>query len=171
MNTTAPLDGGCDCGHVRYRLDGAPLIAHACHCRWCQRETGSAFALNAMIENDRLQRLAGEPEIVLTPSASGQGQRIARCPQCRLALWSHYAGSGPLVAFVRIGTLDEPDRLPPDIHIFTSTKQPWLALPPDARAVPEYYESGQVWSPASLERRSVLQPRIQAWKAAGRPWT
>ncbi|MBK1615996.1 aldehyde-activating protein [Rubrivivax gelatinosus] len=171
MNTSSCFDGGCDCGQVRYRLTGAPLVVHACHCRWCQRESGSAFAQNAMIESDRLQRLAGAPEIVLTPSASGQGQRIARCPLCRLALWSHYAGSGPLVAFVRVGTLDEPDRLPPDIHIFTSTRQPWLTLPPDARAVPEYYESEQVWQPASLERRSALLPRIQAWKAAGRPWT
>jgi hypothetical protein len=151
---------------VRYRLTDTPLVVHCCHCRWCQRESGASFALNAMIETDRLALLAGTPEVVPTPSASGLGQQIVRCPTCRLALWSHYAGSGPLVAFVRVGTLDEPDRLPPDIHIFTSTKQPWLVLPTDARAVPEYYEREAVWSAASLARRAALQPRIDVWRAA-----
>lgn len=170
MTDPTMLEGGCDCGRVRYRLHGTPLVVHACHCRWCQRETGTAFALNAMIERDRLEATAEAPEIVLTPSASGQGQRIARCPHCRIAVWSHYAGSGPLVAFVRVGTLDDPARLPPDIHIFTSTKQPWLALPDGTRAVAEYYDAAEVWRPDSLERRRALKPRIDAWRAAGRPW-
>ena len=110
-----------------------PLFVHCCHCRWCQRETGSAFVLNALIETDRVELLAGEPELVLTPSNSGKGQRIARCPVCRIALWSHYAGGGDLFRFVRVGTLDDPDRFPPDIHIFTSTKQPWVILPEACR--------------------------------------
>src|SRR6185369_581730 len=120
-----PLSGGCDCGTIRYRMETEPLFVHCCHCRWCQRETGASFALNAMIEADRVTLLGGEPEIVDTPSASGKGQKIARCPKCRVAVWSNYAGAGPSVHFVRVGTLDEPDRLPPDIHIYTASKQPW----------------------------------------------
>ena len=88
------FDGGCDCRAIRYRMQGTPLFVHCCHCRWCQRETGSAFVLNALIEADRVSLLAGEPEIVLTPSNSGDGQKIARCPTCRIALWSHYSGGG-----------------------------------------------------------------------------
>ena len=162
------FDGGCDCRHLRYRMLDAPLVVHCCHCRWCQRESGASFALNAMIESDRLRLLAGVPDMVDTPSDSGAGQQIARCPHCRIALWSHYAGAGPLVSFVRVGTLDEPDRLPPDIHIFTASKQPWVLIPPGMKAVPEYYEREDVWSQKSLARRHVLLPAIEAWQAAQR---
>jgi hypothetical protein len=153
------LEGGCACRSVRYRLTSAPLVVHACHCTWCQRETGSAHALNAMIEADRVQLLGGAPELVPTPSASGKGQKIWRCPQCRIALWSNYAGAGDAVRFVRVGTLDEPARLPPDIHIFTSTKLPWVVLPPGARAVAEYYDARTVWSAEALARRAALRAR------------
>lgn len=163
-----PLEGGCDCRHVRYRMETHPLFVHCCHCRWCQRESGASFALNAMIEADRLTLLAGEPDIVDTPSESGKGQRIARCPRCRIALWSHYAGAGPVVSFVRVGTLDDPDRLPPDIHIFTASKQPWVVIPPGAPSVPEYYDRDMFWPPESLARRQVLLPRIEAWRASVR---
>lgn len=155
MAGDATFDGGCTCSAVRYRLQRRPLFVHACHCRWCQRETGSAFALNALIETDHVVRLAGEVEIVDTPSASGRGQRIARCPRCRVALWSHYAGSGGAIAFVRVGTLDDPDRLPPDMHIYTASKQPWFTLPPGAAAVPEYYRLEDHWPADSLERRAA----------------
>ena len=155
-----PLEGGCNCRAVRYRMETRPLIVHACHCRWCQRETGTAFALNAMIEADRVTLLGGAPETVLTPSESGKGQKIVRCPTCRIAVWSHYAGAGDAVDFVRVGTLDEPDHLPPDIHIFTMSKQPWMTLPPDARAVPEFYRRSEVWSPESLARREALLARL-----------
>lgn len=111
-----PADGGCDCRYIRYRMLSAPLVVHCCHCRWCQREAGASFALNAMIESDRVASLGPEPELVPTPSESGFGQEIARCPKCRVAVWSHYAGAGPLVTFVRVGTLDNPDLLPPDVH-------------------------------------------------------
>jgi hypothetical protein len=147
-------------------MTSAPLFVHCCHCRWCQRETGASFALNAMIESDRVTLLAGEPDIVDTPSESGLGQKIARCPRCRLALWSHYAGAGPLVKFVRVGTLDSPDHLPPDIHIFTASKQPWVVLSPDVPAVPEYYDRDRHWSAESLARRQALLPRIEAYKAS-----
>lgn len=168
MTDPFPLDGGCDCREVRYRMQTRPLIVHCCHCRWCQRETGSAFALNAAIETDRLTLLAGTPELVETPSQSGAGQQIARCPRCRIALWSHYGGAGPVVSFVRVGTLDEPDHVPPDVHIYTASKQPWLVLPPGARAVPEYYERDEVWSPESLARRAAFLPQLQAYQASRR---
>jgi hypothetical protein len=154
----ARMDGGCDCGEVRYRMT-RPLFVNCCHCRWCQRETGSAFAINAMIEADRVKLLKGAPEIVDTPSASGKGQRIARCPRCRIAVWSNYAGAGDAVRFVRVGTLDNPDRLPPDIHIFTSTKQPWVVLPAGTPAVAEYYDRKEYWPKESLERRAAMLAR------------
>jgi hypothetical protein len=154
-----PLDGGCDCRAVRYRMVDKPLFVHCCHCRWCQRESGASFALNAMIESDRVLVLAGAPEIVLTPSNSGQGQKIARCPACRIAVWSHYSGAGEAVKFVRVGTLDEPDRLPPDIHIFTASKQPWVVIPPHMPAVAEYYDRNEYWPKESLARREAMMGR------------
>jgi hypothetical protein len=157
-----PLFGGCDCRTVRYSLKSPPMFVHCCHCRWCQRETGASFALNAMIETDRVTLHAGEPDLVDTPSASGKGQMIARCPKCRIALWSNYAGAGPHVRFIRVGTLDEPDRPPPDIHIFTASKQPWVVLPPDMPAVEEYYDRNKYWPSESLARREALLARIAA---------
>jgi len=117
-----------------------------------------------MIEADRVVHLGAEPEIVDTPSASGLGQKIARCPTCRIAIWSNYSGAGPAVRFVRVGTLDEPDRLPPDIHIFTASKQPWVVIPDGAAAVPEYYDREQHWPSESLARRGALLPQITAWQ-------
>ena len=155
--TTEVLESTCTCGAIRYRLSSTPLIVHCCHCRWCQRESGASFALNAMIETDRVELLQGEPIMVDTPSESGKGQQIARCAQCHVALWSHYPGGGKAVAFVRVGTLKQPDRLPPDIHIYTSTKQPWVILPSNIPAVAEFYEPDDVWSPASLMRRVALR--------------
>jgi hypothetical protein len=149
-------DGGCDCRAVRYRLTSRPLIVHCCHCRWCQRETGSAFALNALIEADRVVLLAGTPRVVLTPSNSGRGQKISRCPECSIALWSNYAGAGDAIRFVRVGTLDDPDLCPPGVHIFTASKQPWVILPPGAPAFREYYDRKTVWPPDSLARREAL---------------
>ena len=150
------FDGGCTCGAVRYRMSSGPMFVHCCHCRWCQRESGASFALNALIETDRLQLLQGELELVNTPSNSGKGQMIARCPTCHIAVWSHYAGAGDVLSFIRVGTLDEPDRLPPDIHIFISTKQPWIVLPARMPAVAEYYSRETHWPQASLERRRSM---------------
>lgn len=163
-----PAEGGCNCRQVRYRIESAPLFVHCCHCRWCQRESGAAFALNALIETDRVTGLGVAPEIIDTPSASGRGQRIARCPTCRIAVWSHYAGLGPLLTFVRVGTLDNPDLLPPDIHIFTDSKQPWVALPADVPVVPEYYDRRHHWPEASLARHRELLPLIKAYQAANK---
>ena len=152
----ADLAGGCDCRAIRYRLLSAPLIVHACHCTQCRRLTGAAFALNALIETDRLEILAGGPSPVPVVGAGGRPQVVFRCPACQVALWSHYPGAGTKLAFVRVGTLDAPERLPPDIHIYTSTKLPWLQLPEGMRAVPEYYSARDVWPADSLERRKRL---------------
>ena len=155
-SNTETHDGGCTCRQVRYRMTSKPLFVHCCHCRWCQRETGSAFVLNAMIEADRVELLAGQPEMVLTPSASGKGQKIWRCPNCRIAVWSNYPGAGDAVRFVRVGTLDNPDAMPPDIHIFTMSKQPWVVLPEGTPAVPEFYDIKTTWPSESLERRKAI---------------
>jgi hypothetical protein len=162
-----PLEGGCTCRAVRYRMTTRPLFVHCCHCRWCQRETGASFALNAMIESDRVILDSGRVDVVDTPSLSGKGQRISRCPTCRVAVWSNYAGAGDAIRFVRVGTLDDPDRLPPDIHIFTASKQPWVVLPDGVPAVPEYYDRSVHWPKESLARRGALlarerQPRRQS---------
>lgn len=149
------MEGRCTCGGVRFKLASGPLFVHCCHCRWCQRETGSAFALNALIEADRVRLLKGAPELVPTPTQSGKGQTIARCPSCHIALWSTYGGS-ELVRFVRVATLDEPQLLPPDIHIYTSSKLPWVVLPAGTAAVPEYYRSSEVWPADALARRRAL---------------
>src|SRR4051812_4576049 len=156
MSDASSFEGGCDCRYIRYRMTSRPLFVHCCHCRWCQRETGASFALNALIEAERVEDLGGEVEIVDTPSESGKGQLFARCPKCRLALWSHYGGL-TYVRFMRVGTLDNPDAMPPDIHIFTASKQPWVVLPPGALAVPEYYDFRQHWPAASIERRRIIR--------------
>jgi len=156
------FEGSCTCRSVRYRITRQPLFVHCCHCRWCQRESGSAFALNAMIEAENVVVLSGALEVVLTPTDSGRGQKISRCPQCRVALWSNYAGAGDSVHFVRVGTLLEPDRLPPDIHIFTESKQPWVTLPSDTPSVPVYYDRKAYWPQASLDRIKALRSRGQS---------
>jgi hypothetical protein len=162
------LEGGCSCGHVRYRMMTPPLFVHCCHCSWCQRESGAAFAVNAMIEADRVEPLCGKVRIIDTPSASGMGQKIARCPKCLVALWSNYAGAGPLLRFVRAGTLDEPGRLPPDIHIFTSTRRAWFEIPKGVPAVAEYYDREEYWPAHSLARWRAILPQIEAYRATVR---
>jgi len=150
--TEATFDGGCACGGVRYRMALPPLFVHCCHCSWCQRESGASYALNALIESDRVEVLQGEPERVPTPSNSGKGQVIWRCPHCRVGLWSNYAGFGDKVSFIRVGTLDEPDRITPDIHIFTESKQPWVVIPGEHASVARYYDLKQHWPHESRER-------------------
>ena len=156
------MEGGCTCRQIRYRLIDTPLIVHACYCTWCQRETGTVHGLNALYEADRVQHLGGEPELIDTPSASGKGQRIARCPTCKVAVWSNYPQAGSAVRFVRVGKMDEPHRFPPDVHIFTSSKLPWVTLPPGAVVFAEFYGLEEVWSPESLERRRIMRERLRS---------
>jgi len=156
------MQGRCTCGEIRYRLRAKPMFVHCCHCSWCQRETGSAFALNAIIEADAVEIEAGALVEIATPSESGKGQIISRCPKCQVALWSVYYGAGPAIRFVRVGTLDEPGALTPDVHIFTESKLPWVALPQDARAFPQYYRMAEEWPRESQERRKRAKERYAA---------
>jgi hypothetical protein len=150
------MEGGCTCRSVRYRMTVVPIITHCCHCRWCQRETGSAFVINAVVETAALE-VSGQTIQIDTPSNSGKGQKIARCPQCHVALWSHYSAAGPALAFVRVGTLDDPDAVAPDVHIFTESKQPWVSLPEGARVFAEFYKVSDVWSPEALARAAAAR--------------
>ena len=145
--------GGCACGHVRYRMEREPIVVHGCHCRYCQRMSGSAFGINGMIEADRLSLIGeGVPDSIQTPSALPAGQVIHRCPRCFVALWSHHSLLGPAVPIVYLGTLDEPSRFPPDVHCFTATKYDWIELPAGVPAFEGDYDSSIVWSKEARER-------------------
>ena len=165
-NSEDYIEGGCNCGYVRYRMQATPLIVHCCHCSWCQRQNGSAFAVNALIEAERVELLQGEVRKNIIESPSGTGQQFSRCTKCDVAVWSEYLtmtnSVQDIIYFMRVGTLDDPSRLPPDVHIYTSTKQPWFKLPEGAKAVPEYYITEETWSPESLERRKAIRARIKA---------
>jgi hypothetical protein len=149
------LEGGCACGAVRYRLTAAPMFVHCCHCRDCQRQTGSAFVLNALIETDRLALLSGALEPVAVPTDSGRPHDVHRCLACRTALWSDY-GHRPTLRFVGVGTLDELAKLQPDVHIYTRLKLPWIELPRAVPAFEAYYDTKALWPAASLERRRAI---------------
>ena len=153
------MEGGCTCKAVRYRMTAGPLITHCCHCRWCQRETGSAFVINALVETANLE-VTGETVTVDTPSNSGRGQKIVRCPKCHVALWSHYSGGGPALAFVRVGTLDDPDAISPDVHIFTESKQPWVRLPDGAKGFAQFYNVPEVWSEEARTRAKAAKEAV-----------
>ena len=146
--------GRCACGAVKYRLTSAPMFVHCCHCLDCQRQTGSAFVLNAILEADRVEVLSGETQGYPQPTESGRPHVIHRCVSCGTALWSNYGGLTKL-RFVRVGTLDQPSALKPDVHIYTRSKQPWVVLPEGVPAFEAYYSSKELWPAESLERRKV----------------
>jgi hypothetical protein len=149
-------EGGCSCGAVRYRLKTAPIIVHCCHCDNCQRQTGSAFVINAVIETANIERLSGEPEAVPVPRESAPHD-IHRCPRCHVAVWSDY-GRRPGVRFVRVGTLDDAHALAPDVHIFTRAKVPWVRLPEGVPAFPEFYEPKTLWTDEQRRRWRAAVP-------------
>jgi hypothetical protein len=150
-------EGGCACGAVRYRLASDPLFVNCCHCLSCQRQTGSAFVINLLIEADRVELLAGDPQPIDVPRDDGSKQRIFRCPKCQVAVYSQYGRPG--VSFVRGGTLDEPSDIAPDAHIFTRSKLPWVKLPDSVPAFDVYYDSKTLWPAESLERlQAALGP-------------
>jgi len=152
---TSPLEGGCSCGAVRYRLASEPLFTHCCHCLNCQRQTGSAFVINLLIEADRVELVAGAPQPLDVPRDDGSNQRIFRCPACQVAVYSMY--SRPEVLFVRGGTLDDPSRIAPDVHIFTRSKLSWVAIPESVPAFEVYYDTRALWPPASLDRLAAAK--------------
>ena len=150
----AELTGGCSCGAVRYRLTSAPMFVHCCHCKDCQRQTGSAFVLNALMEADRVELQSGAPEGITMPTDSGRPHDIYRCQKCRIAVWSIYGGRQQ-IRFMRVGTLDEPSALPPDVHIYIRSRLPWVKLPEGAPAFEAYYEPKTLWPAESLARRAA----------------
>ena len=161
-----PATGGCSCGHVRYRVNKAPLVVHGCHCTWCQRQTGTAFATNALVEAANVEILQGAVEEVVVPSPEGSGQAISRCPECRIALWSEYlimtGGKRGFICFIRVGTLDDPTRMQPDVHIYTSTKVPWMQFPEGVQVVEEFYDSDKTWSAETKLRFKALREKVRA---------
>lgn len=148
-------EGGCACGEVRYRLASDPLFVHCCHCLNCQRQTGSAFVINLLIETDRVELLAGDPQPIDVPRGGSSKQRIWRCPTCQVAVFSKYTSAK--VRFVRAGTLDDPSSVEPDVHIYTRSKLPWVALPESTPAFRTYYDTEKLWPGASLERLAALK--------------
>ncbi len=146
------LAGGCACGALRYRLHGPPLIVHACHCCDCQRITGSAFVINLWIERERVESSSPEPRSFALTGGSGKTHEVFFCGACGTYVWSRYRGAPGDTRFVRGGTLDDPSAVRPDVHIFTRSKLPWLSLPSDVPAFPDYYDHAKVWSPESQER-------------------
>jgi hypothetical protein len=155
--TDTTLTGSCFCGAVRYRLTQAPMFIHCCHCRDCQKQTGGAFAINAVIERSCVAVLerSRDPVCVTVETDSGRPHDIYRCPQCQSALWSDYGRRGVMV-FVRVTTLDEGHDIAPDVHIFTRSKLPWVALPPGARSFDVFYDMKMEWPAASLARRTAI---------------
>jgi hypothetical protein len=157
MEDKQSFEGGCTCGCIRFEMECKPMYTHACHCTWCQRETGSSYAVNALIESGYVNLLAGSPEKIATPSSSGGGQDIVRCPQCKVAVWSYYSGRREKLSFVRVGTLDNSSAIAPDIHIFTSTKHPWVHLPEGTNAVLGYYRRSEHWNDDSMARWKKME--------------
>ena len=152
----ATLKGGCACGNIRYTLTNSPLIVHACHCRDCQRITGSAFVINLWIET-KFVEAQGTPKSCELKGGSGQPHEVFFCERCGVYVWSRYAGAPGDFRFVRGGTLDNPDAVRPDVHIYTRSKVPWLQLPPDAPAFATFYDIPKVWPAASLERLKLAR--------------
>jgi hypothetical protein len=153
---SARREGGCACGAVRYRLTSDPLFVHCCHCLNCQRQTGSAFAINIVIEADRVELLAGEPQPVAVPRGT-KTQKIWRCPACQIAVFSQY--TSPRVRYVRAGTLDDAAAVAPDVHIYTRSKLPWVELPESVPTFRSYYDPQKLWPAASLERLEAARRR------------
>jgi hypothetical protein len=153
-------EGGCACGEVRYRLASEPMFVHCCHCLNCQRQTGSAFVINLLIEADRVELLAGDPQPVDVPRDDGSTQRVFRCPTCQVSVSSQYGRPG--VRFVRGGTLDDPSGIAPDVHIFTRSKLPWVRLPDSVPAFEVYYDTKTLWPASSLERLEAIMASAES---------
>ncbi len=151
------MKGQCTCGAVHYEMRESPLIVHCCHCTWCQRESGSAFAVNAFIEAKHVVLTKGAVESVDIPSESGAGQKVHRCFDCKVALWANYLGLGTDFSFVKVGTLDQPGKCPPDVHICTQSKQPWVTLGGDLPINEQYYRRSETWTKEAMTRFMAVQ--------------
>ena len=145
------MRGACACGAVKFQLTASPIVVHACHCRDCQRLSGSAFVLNAVIEASNVELLSGEPGSSNLEAATGKAHVVSFCRDCGTYVWSQYLQL-PSMRFVRVGTLDEPDALSPPVHIWTSRKQAWVEIPPGLDVYPEFYSLKELWSDEALQR-------------------
>ncbi|KAH3906435.1 hypothetical protein HBH56_203930 [Parastagonospora nodorum] len=158
-----PFYGSCPCTHISYTLTSTPLIVHACHCTHCQHESGSAFALNALYEPDRVIVQDGkEADILRTnvPSEKG-GQTMHRCPKCYTVLWSTYAAGRDLLKVVRVGTIDGGvGKLRPDAHLFVGKEKGWMNLDGE-RVFETVGKKENYWSGESLERFRIVVGRGQ----------
>ena len=154
-------EGGCACGELRYRLKIRPMWVGACHCRNCQRLTGGAFAMNAIIEKDAVELISGTPALFELKGGSGQQHDVYFCKNCGTHIWNEYHGFPGIAWFVRVGTLDDPNLLKPDVHVFTRWKHHSTSLPDDIPAFDELYDREKLWAADNLER-------LEASKSAGK---
>ncbi|MFT5113002.1 MAG: hypothetical protein ACI8P9_002330 [Parasphingorhabdus sp.] len=152
MSTAESLTGSCTCGDIKYKVNASPLFVHCCHCTWCQRESGAAFAVNALVETSNVEFLLGQPQRIEVATTSGKGQSILRCQKCQIAVSGHYGGLGDKVSFIRVGSLDQPNQVQPDIHIYTNAKQSWVTLPENVPATAGFYKFADIWPEDKLAR-------------------
>lgn len=154
-------DGGCFCGRIRYRLKASPMFVHCCHCRDCQRQSGSAFVINALIEAEQVEILAGTPVMTTYSTDSGHPHDVYRCRDCQSALWSDY-GRRRWMLFIRVANLDDPSIFEPDVHIYVRSKLPWVRLPEGAAIFEEYYNMKDEWPADSIVRRDRARAAAKA---------
>lgn len=164
QDSVISAEGGCSCGKVRYKLENKALVVHCCHCLICQRQTGTAFALNALFDASNITLLQGELSEHIEATPSGKGQTITRCCHCKVAVWSHYfmGGIKEKIRFLRVGTLDNPNVLPPDVHIFAASKQSWVSLPENAKVYEVFYEFEKIWSVKDNQHRLRLLQMLES---------
>ena len=150
--------GGCTCGDIRYTILDEPIFTHACHCTLCQRYTASAFVVHSPIETKNLIVNSGSLTETPGPSGSGKGHIIKRCSNCGDQIYSHFGGN-EMMAVLKTTTLDDPNRFPPQAHIFVKSKLKWLELGGTIPKFDEYYDREEVYPKESLERRKKLEHR------------
>jgi hypothetical protein len=157
--TSKTMEGGCGCGAVRYRLDDEPIFVNNCHCRLCQRQTGTGSAVNAFIESDKLEHLSGELSEHELETGSGGTQIVVRCAKCGTPVWSHYPRLGRKGAAVRVGTLDDPSAVRPDAAIFVADKPAWAPLPEGVPQFEVHYNPAELLPPERFARLKALLPQ------------
>ena len=124
-----PLEGGCQCGAVRYRLSGAPLAVYNCHCKDCQRFSGAGWAMSLPIARERVEHLAGDLDAYDSVSDSGRTVRMFSCSRCHTRVWNEPLSS-PGLLVVRAGTLDDMNWAVPIGNIWTESRASWVAIDP-----------------------------------------
>jgi len=162
VNDEIVREGGCACGKARYRASAEPMMVHNCHCRQCQQQTGSTSVVNAFWESDRVELLLGTLHEFAVPGGSGAPHTIARCEECGTALFSYYGRLGRLMTAIRVGSLDNPASVKPNVTIFTEEAMPWVCFSEEIPRFPKYYDAREVLPPESLERLRVLGERRKA---------